>query len=178
MAGKTGTTNESTDVWFVGFTPDITAGVWVGYDEKKSLGEKIYGSNLALPIWIEFMDSALERFPKREFDNVYRPTPLEITRAERKATHQMVDRPIQVEEIPPALSSLWQIKEMTSVVVVRLEDTNASVMEYLDSMGILPDTEIYVLEKGPLNATILISLDGVEHSLSESLARQIFVKIE
>ena len=67
---------------------------------------------------------------------------------------------------------------MTSVVVVRLEDTNASVMEYLDSMGILPDTEIYVLEKGPLNATILISLDGVEHSLSESLARQIFVKIE
>lgn len=178
VAGKTGTTNESTDVWFVGFTPDITAGVWVGYDEKKSLGEKIYGSNLALPIWIEFMDSALERFPKREFDNIYRPTPLDFTRAERKATHQMVDRPIQVEEIPPDLSLLWQIKEMTSVVVVRLEDTNPSVMEYLDSMGILPDTEIYVLEKGPLNATILISLDGVEHSLSESLARQIFVKIE
>ncbi len=101
VAGKTGTTNESTDVWFVGFTPDITAGVWVGYDEKKSLGEKIYGANLALPIWIEFMEAALENVPGRDFDNIYRPTPLEIALAEQQATRQIVARPIQVEEIPP-----------------------------------------------------------------------------
>ncbi len=100
-AGKTGTTNESTDVWFVGFTPDITAGVWVGYDEKKSLGKKIYGSNLALPIWVEFMTAALEDVPARDFENIYRPTPIEIALAEQQATHQIVARPIQVEEIPP-----------------------------------------------------------------------------
>ena len=67
VAGKTGTTNDSTDSWFVGFTPRTTAGVWVGYDEKKSLGEKVYGSNLALPIWIQFMQSSLQDTPPEKF---------------------------------------------------------------------------------------------------------------
>ena len=68
VAGKTGTTNESTDSWFVGFTPRTTAGVWIGYDEKKTLGEKVYGSNLALPIWIQFMDDALQDTPPEKFE--------------------------------------------------------------------------------------------------------------
>jgi penicillin-binding protein 1A len=73
LGGKTGTTNESTDTWFVGFTPRITAGVWVGFDEKKSLGERLYGSNLALPIWIEFMKRALVNEPIEEFDSSWLP---------------------------------------------------------------------------------------------------------
>ena len=101
VAGKTGTTNESTDVWFVGFTPDITVGVWVGHDEKISLGEKVYGSNLALPIWIEFMQVALKEVPPADFENIYRPTPLEISLAERQAAQHVAALPIQVEEIPP-----------------------------------------------------------------------------
>ena len=101
VAGKTGTTNESTDVWFVGFTPDITAAVWVGHDEKISLGEKVYGNNLALPIWIDFMGKALEDVPVRDFENIYRPTPLEIALAEKQAAQQVAALPIQVEEIPP-----------------------------------------------------------------------------
>ena len=101
MAGKTGTTNESTDVWFVGFTPDITVGVWVGHDEKISLGEKVYGNNLALPIWIEFMEVALKEVPPADFENIYRPTPLEISLAERQAAQHVAALPIQVEEIPP-----------------------------------------------------------------------------
>jgi penicillin-binding protein 1A len=59
LAGKTGTTNDFTDAWFVGFSPIMTAGVWIGYDEKKTLGAKETGAKAALPIWMNFMQVAL-----------------------------------------------------------------------------------------------------------------------
>jgi len=59
VAGKTGTTNDFTDAWFVGFSPTMTCGVWVGYDEKKSLGAKETGAHAALPIWMNFMTVAM-----------------------------------------------------------------------------------------------------------------------
>jgi penicillin-binding protein 1A len=59
LAGKTGTTNDFTDAWFVGFSPAITCGVWMGYDEKKSLGARETGAHAALPIWMDFMKGAL-----------------------------------------------------------------------------------------------------------------------
>jgi len=59
VAGKTGTTNDYTDAWFIGFSPSITAGVWIGFDEKKALGKDETGGHTALPIWIDFMRSAL-----------------------------------------------------------------------------------------------------------------------
>jgi penicillin-binding protein 1A len=59
LAGKTGTTNDFTDAWFIGFSPSITCGVWVGFDEKKSLGSNETGGHAALPIWIDFMRVAL-----------------------------------------------------------------------------------------------------------------------
>ena len=55
LGGKTGTMDDYTDAWFVGFDPEITVGVWVGYDEKITLGDGEEGARLALPIWIEFM---------------------------------------------------------------------------------------------------------------------------
>jgi penicillin-binding protein 1A len=58
-AGKTGTTNDFTDAWFVGFSPAITCGVWMGFDEKKTLGPKETGAHAALPIWMNFMASAM-----------------------------------------------------------------------------------------------------------------------
>jgi len=63
LAGKTGTTNDFTDAWFIGFSPSITCGVWVGFDEKKSLGEKETGARAALPIWMDFMETALHVQP-------------------------------------------------------------------------------------------------------------------
>src|SRR4051812_45525081 len=60
LAGKTGTTNDFTDAWFVGFSPSITCGVWMGFDEKKTLGPKETGGQAALPIWIDFMKVALQ----------------------------------------------------------------------------------------------------------------------
>jgi len=59
LAGKTGTTNDFTDAWFIGFSPSLTAGVWVGYDEKKTLGAKETGAHAALPIWMDFMTAGL-----------------------------------------------------------------------------------------------------------------------
>ena len=55
LAGKTGTMDEYTDAWFIGFDPNITVGVWVGYDEKKPLGNGETGAAAALPIWMDFM---------------------------------------------------------------------------------------------------------------------------
>src|SRR5438270_5771957 len=59
VAGKTGTTNDFTDAWFVGFSPSMSCGDWVGYDEKKSLGSKETGAHAALPIWMNFMTAAM-----------------------------------------------------------------------------------------------------------------------
>jgi len=67
LGGKTGTTNDFTDAWFVGFSPSITCGVWVGFDEKKSLGNKETGAQAALPIWIDFMKVAIQGHDKEEF---------------------------------------------------------------------------------------------------------------
>ncbi len=70
LAGKTGTTNDFTDAWFVGFSPSLTCGVWIGYDEKKSLGEKETGGHAALPIWMQFMTVALAGKDPGEFQPV------------------------------------------------------------------------------------------------------------
>jgi penicillin-binding protein 1A len=69
--GKTGTTNDFTDAWFIGFTPEVTAGVWVGFDDKSvSLGKPETGAVAALPIWLEFMQGALDGKPVQAFQNV------------------------------------------------------------------------------------------------------------
>lgn len=66
-AGKTGTTNDFTDAWFTGFTPQLVAGVWVGYDDRTSLGNKMTGGKIACPIWTNFMKGALEGEPELNF---------------------------------------------------------------------------------------------------------------
>ena len=58
--GQDGTVDDNTDAWFVGFDPDITVGVWIGFDEKKSLGGAEQGSYAALPMWMEFMKAYIE----------------------------------------------------------------------------------------------------------------------
>ncbi len=67
VAGKTGTTNNYTDAWFIGFTPTLTCGVWVGYDQKKPLGKGETGAKAALPLWIDFMQQVLKDKPREDF---------------------------------------------------------------------------------------------------------------
>jgi penicillin-binding protein 1A len=55
LGGKTGTTDDNTDAWFIGFDPDITIGVWIGYDQKKTITDKATGTTIALPLWMDIM---------------------------------------------------------------------------------------------------------------------------
>jgi penicillin-binding protein 1A len=68
VAGKTGTTNGNRDAWFVGFSPDVAAGVWVGFDRPRSLGRGETGGRAALPIWVDYMSEVLTSRPPRDFD--------------------------------------------------------------------------------------------------------------
>ncbi len=68
LAGKTGTTNEQGDAWFMGFSPDLTTGVWVGHDDNRVLGFGETGAGAALPIWRDFMRVALAEREIRDFD--------------------------------------------------------------------------------------------------------------
>lgn len=67
VAAKTGTTNGYYDAWFVGYTPDIVSGVWVGFDEERSIGRGEVGGKAALPIWLGYMKFAHENLPPRGF---------------------------------------------------------------------------------------------------------------
>jgi penicillin-binding protein 1A len=95
--GKTGTTQDFTDAWFIGFTPQITAGVWVGYDDKQiSLGKRESGAQAALPIWIEFMQQGMAGMPALDFPNV-------VTLEEQAAGHNVhtdVPDTAPEEEVP------------------------------------------------------------------------------
>jgi penicillin-binding protein 1A len=104
-AGKTGTTQDYTDAWFIGFTPQITSGVWVGFDDKQiSLGKKETGARAALPIWLEFMQGALAGMPPLDFANV---VPLEQEAHEHQITVDTPDtaptedEPASPREKPP-----------------------------------------------------------------------------
>ena len=65
--GKTGTTDNCMDNWFLGFTPQITAGVWIGYDDKIVIGRNVTGAHTALPVWTDFMTKAHESLPEEDF---------------------------------------------------------------------------------------------------------------
>lgn len=73
-AGKTGTTNDVNDAWFMGYTPQLLAGLWVGFDEKHTLGRRETGGRVAAPIWLRFMEQALDNEPVLDF-----PVPSGIT---------------------------------------------------------------------------------------------------
>ena len=83
LAGKTGTTDDYTDAWFVGFSPQLLCGVWVGNDEKVTIGDDESGARAALPIWKRFMDAALaqERWRRvKGYDTPLNVRPREIDR--------------------------------------------------------------------------------------------------
>ena len=66
IAGKTGTTNESVDAWFSGYTPSLVATSWLGFDQPKSLGSRETGGGVAMPIWVDYMQTALKGVPEEK----------------------------------------------------------------------------------------------------------------
>ncbi len=75
LGGKTGTTTDFNDAWFIGFSPSITCGVWVGFDNRQSIGDKESGGHAALPMWIDFMKVAIADRPDEHFAGDPRPSP-------------------------------------------------------------------------------------------------------
>jgi penicillin-binding protein 1A len=73
IAGKTGTVDDNTDAWFIGFDPDITVGVWIGFDEKKSLGGLEQGAVAALPIWMDFMKAYIASRSDKDDPSDFQP---------------------------------------------------------------------------------------------------------
>ena len=82
LAGKTGTTNDQMDAWFLGFSPDIATGVWVGHDETRFLGYGETGSRAAAPVWVKYMKQALDGRPVRDFNA---PDGIVFARIDRKS---------------------------------------------------------------------------------------------
>ncbi|CAN5448233.1 PBP1A family penicillin-binding protein [soil metagenome] len=101
LGGKTGTTNNFTDAWFVGFSPSVTCGTWIGFDTRESLGEKETGARAALPMWIEFMKAAIANKPNEAFVAAGAPKkvlemPLNAAKKEPKAEETDPDAPAAV----------------------------------------------------------------------------------
>lgn len=105
LAGKTGTTNKFTDAWFIGFSPSLCAGVWVGYDTKVSMGERQSGAVVALPIWIDFFARVIED-KKKEYE-ASQPAPINaestMNEGENQETPSQGVKPIEDFEVPPNL---------------------------------------------------------------------------
>jgi penicillin-binding protein 1A len=97
LGGKTGTTNDFTDAWFIGFNPSITAAVWVGFDEKKTLGNKESGAVVALPIWMDLMREILKGQPVEYF-----PTAASADQAlaESSDSTPFVQKHLFIEDLP------------------------------------------------------------------------------
>ena len=73
LGGKTGTTDDYTDAWFIGFDPDITVGVWLGFDQKKMIADKATGTTAALPIWTAIMKDWVAPAARRTEDTARIP---------------------------------------------------------------------------------------------------------
>ena len=103
LRGKTGTTNDCKDAWFIGYNASLLAGVWVGKDNNQSMGENVYGVNTALPIWLNFMEQALKDKPESKIKIPDGLTSLKISTKTGKSTNNNKDSIFEIfrnENVP------------------------------------------------------------------------------
>jgi penicillin-binding protein 1A len=97
LGGKTGTTNDFTDAWFVGFSPSLTTAVWVGFDSKRTLGDREAGAVVALPIWMQYMQEILKNKPVEAFPTIEVLTSASV---EVNAAGPDTQKKLLVEDLP------------------------------------------------------------------------------
>src|SRR5947207_6527323 len=123
LAGKTGTVNDHTDVWFLGYTPTYVTGVWMGYPgRKRPLGEDMTGAKGALPMFVEFMKTFLQDKPKEEFPKppempedmreLYRQRQRELA-AERAEMAADAEKNADENALPPSTTTQPKMEQMT-----------------------------------------------------------------
>lgn len=115
LAGKTGTTNDFTDAWFMGFSPEITTGVWVGHDDNQVLGWGESGGRAALPIWGDYMKVALAPYPRRDFEV---PPHIEFQRIDR-ASGLLAEANTQDAYFQPFLEGTAPERSFTDQTTIR-----------------------------------------------------------
>jgi penicillin-binding protein 1A len=127
LAGKTGTTNDSNDTWFVGFSPDLTVGVFVGYDQPSSLGKHETGGSVAAPIFRDFMGAALKDTPPTPFRI---PPGIELVRinAETGQLAQAGDKKIIYEAFKPGTEPTGEGPTMAGGTAINGDDEDAASM--------------------------------------------------
>lgn len=99
LGGKTGTTSDFTDAWFLGFSPSITCGVWVGFDSRQSLGDKETGARAALPIWMTFMRAAIAGEPNETFSGDDETTQTQEAQAASPTSGRSTAQPAGVKSV-------------------------------------------------------------------------------
>ncbi len=103
LGGKTGTTNDFTDAWFIGFSPSVTCGTWIGFDDRQSLGEKETGARAALPMWMDFMRAAIANKPNEAFASAGAPQKkLDVPLSGPKPAAQPAGKPDETDPDTPA----------------------------------------------------------------------------
>jgi penicillin-binding protein 1A len=126
VAGKTGTTNEHRDAWFVGFTPELLATVWVGHDDRAPLGRFATGGRVALPIWLSFMREAMRGRPRSDWP---RPAGVEIARIDPRTGLRAAPGQLDaIEEVFVAGTSPQQVAPLpgaTTPETLLLEESHA-----------------------------------------------------
>jgi penicillin-binding protein 1A len=100
LGGKTGTTNDFTDAWFIGFSPSVTCGTWIGFDDRQTLGNKETGAKAALPMWMDFMKAAIANKPDEKFP-------------EGNAPEKQLDVPLTPPEESPVVKAIPKAPEET-----------------------------------------------------------------
>lgn len=141
LAGKTGTTNDFKDAWFVGFSPDIVVGVWVGFDKLSSLGPRESGALAALPIWIKIMENILPRYPYKTFPI---PEGIEFALVDKQTgllASEHSDEVVHEAYLGGTAPTQFSTKQKTSAVTTRDLSTSLLMMEELSRTQ--PDQEAF-----------------------------------
>ncbi len=163
LGGKTGTTSDYTDAWFLGFSPSVTCGVWIGFDSRESLGEKETGARAALPIWMTFMKAAIQGKDDEHFLGDAEPVPAaaktDIAQAPGVAPGKPVARPATASvparpgqqpslQIKPTASPVAGTKAPNSLPAKSVQspvkpvvDASGSLAKPIVKSGLLPQPE-------------------------------------
>lgn len=126
VAGKTGTSNDQMDTWFIGYTPNWVCGVWVGFDQKKEIGEKDTGGRVAAPIWLYFMRDFLNHEDAENYQRLVEETKAE---ADRLGIEYVAPEPLEPLDfsVPEGVDPFW-INKTTGMAVA--QDSPGAFLEY------------------------------------------------
>ncbi len=134
LGGKTGTTSDFTDAWFLGFSPSVTCGVWVGYDSRESLGEKETGARAALPIWMDFMSVAIVGNPDEQFLGEQEGIPMDEAIAAPPVKPGPAPLPLPLAQ-PPKTVAVKQLAKPVLTLVPASRGTAPTVKPVIENLS-------------------------------------------